>query len=86
MQLALTPQFQSWLFGADSKQGIRMRRTLLAAGVYLLAALGQWWAGQIGLADRHLAQTLILCLAPGLFGFYLAIRWASTCISPRFRR
>ncbi len=74
MQLALSPQLQDWLFGADRKQRIRLRRTLVAAGVYLLAAIGQWWAGEIGLADRRMADTLIVCLAPGLFGFYAVMR------------
>jgi diguanylate cyclase (GGDEF)-like protein len=75
MQLTLSPRLQDWLFSADRKQRIRMRRTLVAAGVYLLAAVGQWWAGEIGLADRRLADTLIVCMAPGLFGFYLIMRW-----------
>jgi diguanylate cyclase (GGDEF)-like protein len=74
MQLALPTQLQNWLLGADHKQRIRMRRTLVASGVYLLAALGQWWAAEIGLADRQLARALILCLAPGLFGFFLIMR------------
>ena len=65
---------EDWLFGVDLKQRIRMRRTLLASGVYLLAALGQWWSGEIGLADPALSQALILCMAPGLFGFYLFMR------------
>ncbi|MGL6111537.1 MAG: GGDEF domain-containing protein, partial [Rubrivivax sp.] len=74
MQLALTHDPRDWLFGADRKQRIRMRRTLLASGVYLLAALGQWWSAEIGLADHAMAGVLILCLAPGLFGFYLLMR------------
>ena len=43
MQLALPHHAEDWLFGADRKQQIRMRRTLVASAVYLLAALGQWW-------------------------------------------
>jgi len=74
MQIALHPFAEHWLFGSDPKQRIRMHRTLVASGVYLLAALGQWWAGEIGLADPAMAHGLILCLAPGLFGFYLVMR------------
>lgn len=74
MQLSLPTQTQDWLFGSDPKQRIRMRRTLVACGVYLLAAIGQWWSAELGLAQPHLAHALILCLAPGLFGFYLLMR------------
>jgi diguanylate cyclase (GGDEF)-like protein len=74
MQLASPPQAQDWLFGTDRKQRIRMRRTLVAAGVYFIAALGQLWAADVGLADPHMAQALMLCLAPGLFGFYMVMR------------
>ena len=74
MQLTLPHQAEDWLFGADRKQRIRLRRTLVASGVYLLAALGQWWSTEAGLADRHLAHWLIVCLAPGLFGFFLLMR------------
>ena len=74
MQLALPHHAEDWLFGADRKQRIRMRRTLVASGVYLLAALGQGWSAEIGLADRDMARWLILCLAPGLFGFFLLMR------------
>ncbi|MCU0967005.1 MAG: diguanylate cyclase [Burkholderiaceae bacterium] len=74
MPLTLPHHAADWLFGADCKQRIRLRRTLVASGVYLLAALGQWWSAQIGLADPDLARWLILCLVPGLFGFLLAIR------------
>ncbi len=74
MQLTLPHQAEDWLFGADRKQRIRMRRTLVASCVYLLAALGQWWSAEAGLADRHLAHGLILCLTPGLFGFFAVMR------------
>jgi diguanylate cyclase len=74
MDIALPSQAASWLFGADPKQRIRMRRTLVASAVYLLAALGQWWAVRIGLAERGPAHALILFLVPGLFGFYLLMR------------
>jgi diguanylate cyclase len=74
MQIALPTLAQDWLFGADAKQRIRMHRTLVASGVYLLAALGQWWSAQIGLADRDMARSLVFCLMPGLFGFYLLMR------------
>jgi hypothetical protein len=74
MQLAISPIADGWRFGADRKQRIRMRRTLVASGVYWLAALGQWWSSQVGLSDPALALALILCLAPGLFGFYLVVR------------
>jgi len=74
MQVTLDQHTAHWLFGTDPKQRIRMRRTLVASGVYLLAALGQWWSARLGLADPDLAQVLMLCLAPGLFGFYLVMR------------
>jgi diguanylate cyclase len=74
MQLALPHHAEDWLFGVDRKQRIRMRRTLVASGVYLLAAIGQGWSAEIGLADRDMARWLILCLAPGLFGFFLLMR------------
>ena len=74
MQIALPLPVQAVLFGDDLKQRIRLRRTLVASAVYLLAALGQWWAGEVGLADPALAHALIPCLAPGLFGFYLVMR------------
>jgi diguanylate cyclase (GGDEF)-like protein len=74
MQVALPLYAEHWLFGTDHKQRIRMRRTLVASGVYLLAALGQWWSARLGLADPDLARVLIVCLAPGLFGFYLLMR------------
>ena len=74
MQLAPTSLAEDWLFGTDRRQRVRTRRTLVASGVYLLAALGQWWSARAGLADPALAQALILCLAPGLFGFYLLLR------------
>ena len=74
MQLTLPAQTQDWLLGSDPKQRIRVRRTLVASGVYLLAAVGQWWSAQIGLAQPQLAHALIACLAPGIFGFYLLMR------------
>lgn len=74
MQVALPAQAADWLFGHDRRQRIRLRRTLIASGVYWLAALGQWWAASAGLAEPHLAEALIVCLAPGLFGFYLLLR------------
>jgi diguanylate cyclase len=74
MNLALPTHAHGWLFGADRRQHIRLRRTLVASGVYLLAALGQWWSAELRLAHRELAHALILCLAPGLFGFYLLMR------------
>jgi diguanylate cyclase len=74
MQLALPRQAEDWLFGADPKQRIRMRRTLVASAIYLLAALGQGWSAEHGLADPGLARWLILCLAPGLFGFFVLMR------------
>ena len=74
MQLALPQHADDWLFGADRKQRIRMHRTLVASGVYLLAALGQWWSAEAGLSDPRLAHWLILCLTPGLFGFFLLMR------------
>jgi diguanylate cyclase len=74
MQIALPQSADHWLLGTEPRQRIRMRRTLVAAGVYLLAAVGQWWSAEIGLADRGLAHMLILCLSPGLFGFYLLMR------------
>ena len=84
MQLALPQSADHWLLGTEPRQRIRMRRTLVAAGVYLLAAVGQWWSAEIGLADRGLARMLILCLAPGLFGFYLLMRsgWNLRCADP----
>jgi diguanylate cyclase (GGDEF)-like protein len=78
MQLALSLQARTWLFGTDRRQRIRLRRTLIASGVYWLAAVGQWWAARIGLADPALAQVLIPCLAPGLFGFYMLLRSGAT--------
>ena len=78
MQLALPPHADDWLFGTDPKQRIRSRRTLLVCGMYLLAAVAQWWAEQIGLADPALARVLIVCLAPGLFGFFLLMRSGMT--------
>jgi diguanylate cyclase (GGDEF)-like protein len=81
MQLALPQHAEDWLFGADPKQRIRMRRTLVASAIYLAAALGQWWSAGQGLADPELARWLTLCLAPGLFGFFLLMR---TGINLRF--
>jgi diguanylate cyclase (GGDEF)-like protein len=78
MQISLQDHAQHWLFGDDSRQRIRMRRTLVASAVYALAALGQAWAARIGLADPGLAQWLIVFLAPGLFGFYLVMRLGLT--------
>jgi diguanylate cyclase (GGDEF)-like protein len=77
-QTAQTAHAREWLFGADPRQRVRARRTLVASGVYLLAAVGQWWSARIGLADPALAHALILCLAPGLFGFYLLLRTGLT--------
>ena len=74
MQLALPHHTEDRLLGADRNQRIRMRRTLLASAVYLLAALGQAWSAGHGLADPDLARWLILCLAPGLFGFFGLMR------------
>jgi predicted signal transduction protein with EAL and GGDEF domain len=78
MQPAHALQAEDWLFGIDRKQRAPTRRTLVASGVYLLAALCQWWAASIGLADANLAHMLIVCLAPGLFGFYLLLRGGLT--------
>jgi diguanylate cyclase (GGDEF)-like protein len=78
MQLTFPPQARIWLFGADRRQHNGLRRTLVASGVYWLAAVGQAWAARIGLADPALAQALIVCLAPGLFGFYLLLRSGAT--------
>ena len=44
------------------------------SGIYLLAAIGQWWSAELELAQPQLAHALILCLAPGLCGFYLLMR------------
>ena len=74
MQLAHPRQADDWLFGADPRQRVRVRRTLVASGVYLLAALGQWWSAEAALADRQLAHGLIWCLIPGIFGFLLLMR------------
>jgi len=74
MQITLPAPAQAWLFGPDAKQRIRMRRTLVASGVYWLAALGQLWAAEIGLADPARALVLVVFLTPGLFGFYLVMR------------
>lgn len=74
MQLALPHRAEAWLFGADCRRRAGLRRTLVASVVYWLAAAGQWWAARIGLADPVGAEWLILCLAPGLFGFYLLVR------------
>ena len=74
MQISLPHQTQDWLFGSDPKQRIRLRRTLGASGIYLLAAIGQWWSAELELAQPQLAHALILCLAPGLCGFYLLMR------------
>jgi len=74
MQTTLPAHTQDWLFGIDRKQRIRTRRTLVASGVYWLAALGQLWAAEIGLADPAMARALIAFLAPGLFGFYFVMR------------
>ena len=78
MQLALPRHVAAWLFGAERKQRVRTRRTLLASVVYLLAALGQWWSAETGLAEPGAARLLILCLAPGVFGFYLLLRTGLT--------
>ena len=84
MQLTLPTPAEHWLFGADPKQRVRARRTLLACGIYVLAAIGQWWSARIGLADPALARVLIVCLAPGLFGFFAVIRsgCALRCADP----
>ena len=62
MQLALPRHVAAWLFGAERKQRVRTRRTLLASVVYLLAALGQWWSAETGLAEPGAARLLILSL------------------------
>ena len=74
MPLAQVAHAEDWLFGTDRKQRARTRRTLVASLVYLLAAVGQWSSAQVGLADPLLAHGLILCLAPGVFGFFLLLR------------
>lgn len=72
---ATVPQpIETRLPGADAGQRAGARRTLVACGVYWLAALGQWWSAQIGLADPTWAAWLIAWLTPGLFGFYLLVR------------
>ena len=54
--------------------------TLLTGGVYplLTTALGQWWSAETGLAEPGAARLLILCLAPGVFGFFLLMRSGQT--------
>ena len=74
MQIALSHHAAGWLYGSDRRQRIRLHRTLVASGIYLLAALGQWWSAEAGLAQPRAAHALIVFLAPGLFGFYLLIR------------
>ena len=74
MQTTVSAQPEDWLLGADRKQRVRTRRTLVASAVYWLAALGQLWAAEIGLADPAMAQALVVFLAPGLVGFYLVMR------------
>ena len=74
MHIALSHHAGHWLFGTDRRQRAWLRRTLVASGIYLLAALVQWWSAEIGLSQPRQAHALILCLAPGLFGFYLVIR------------
>lgn len=79
MQLVLPIAAERWLFGADPKQRLRVRRTLLASCVFTFAALGQWWLAHIGLADEALARAFIGCLVPGMFGFFLLLRSGVTC-------
>ena len=74
MQPALPIPAERWLFGADPKQRMRARRTLLASSMITLAALGQGWLAHIGLADKALAYAFIVCLVPGMFGFFLLLR------------
>ncbi len=74
MQIALPIRAQDWLFSGDRAQRIRLRRTLVASLVYALAALGQLWATEVGLAEVHMAHALVVFLAPGIFGFYAFIR------------
>jgi len=74
MQLALSQHADQWLYGSDRRRRTALRLTLMSSGIYLLAALVQWWSAELGLAQPRHARALILCLAPGLFGFYLIIR------------
>jgi diguanylate cyclase (GGDEF)-like protein len=74
MHIALPRHAADWVFGSDRKQRIRIRRTLLASSIYLLAALGQWWSAELGLSQPHLAQAMTLCLLPGMLGFFLLMR------------
>ena len=79
MQLVLPIAAERWLCGADPKQRLRVRRTLLASCVFTFAALGQWWLAHIGLADQALARAFIVSLVPGMFGFFLLLRSGVTC-------
>ena len=74
MRIDLHPRISDCLFGAERKQRVRTRRTLVASVVYVLAALMQWGGAKTGMADPGLARALILCLTPGMFGFFLLMR------------
>jgi diguanylate cyclase (GGDEF)-like protein len=78
MQSVLSARAEDWLFGNDRRQRNRLRRTLVASGVYWLAAIGQLWSVRIGLADPRPAAALVACLVPGLGGFYLLLRSGAT--------
>jgi len=63
-----------WLLGTDPKQRLRLRRSLAAAGVFLVCLLIEFAAVSFGMADRVHAFAMGGLILTGLLVFYVAIR------------
>lgn len=62
------------VLGTDSKQRLRLRRTLMGAGVYFFSLLAQFYSVSAGHTPSGDARALALFVAIGQIGFYVALR------------
>ena len=62
------------ILGNEPRQRMRLKRSLMAAGVYGLSLLAQWRMVMLGQADAAAAGWLALLVAVVVGAFYVALR------------
>jgi len=65
---------QTCVFGTDPRLRLRMKRSVIAAGVYVACLLAQWESVRLGLADGGDAARITVFCILGLAVFLFAIR------------
>lgn len=66
--------FYEWVFTADSKQQLRIKRSLLSALVFVVCIGLIAYASSIGMMDPREGTWLASCIAVSCTGFYLVLR------------